>query len=279
MIIVDTSQVILSNLMMQIGNHTNAKLEENMVRHMILNSLRSYNMKFKNEYGKMVLCCDGPNCWRYKHFPYYKRSRKKNRENSELDWKTIFEFINNIIQEIKEFLPYKVLKCEGAEADDIIATLVKQNKGNDILILSADKDFIQLHTNKVKQYDPVRKRWISNKDPKTYLHEHILKGDSTDGIPNVLSSDDTFVIGKRQRPMTRKRLDYYLSLDASSIENEIGKNYERNKRLIDLNYIPDNIIEKIDDEQNNNQTNDRSKMMSYFIDKKLKNLTENISEF
>lgn len=279
MIIVDTSQVMLSNLMMQIGNHTNAKLEENMVRHMVLNSLRSYNMKFKNEYGKMILCCDGSNCWRYDYFPYYKRSRKKNRENSELDWKTIFEFINSITEEIKQYLPYKVLKCEGAEADDIIATLVKQNKEENILILSADKDFIQLHTDKVKQYDPVRKRWISNKDPKTYLLEHILKGDSSDGIPNVLSSDDTFVVGKRQKPMTRKRLDYYLSLDDNSIEKELGKRYQRNKTLIDLNYIPDNIVERIDDEKNKNQTDDRSKMMNYFIDKKLKNLTENISEF
>ena len=236
-------------------------------------------MKFKNEYGKMILCCDGPNCWRYDYFPYYKRSRKKNREHAELDWKTIFEFINSITEEIKQYLPYKVLKCEGAEADDIIAILVKQNKEENILILSADKDFIQLHTDKVKQYDPVRKRWISNKDPKTYLLEHILKGDSSDGIPNVLSSDDTFVVGKRQKPMTRKRIDYYLSLDDYSIEKELGKRYQRNKTLIDLNYIPDNIVEKIDDEKNKNQTDDRSKMMNYFIDKKLKNLTENISEF
>ena len=55
MIIVDLSQVMLSNLMMQIGNHTNAKIEENMVRHMVLNSLRSYNQKFGAEYGEIVL--------------------------------------------------------------------------------------------------------------------------------------------------------------------------------------------------------------------------------
>lgn len=279
MIIVDTSQVMLSNLMMQIGNHTNAKLEENMVRHMILNSIRMYSMKFKNEYGKMVLCCDGPNCWRYEYFPYYKRNRKTNRSKSELDWNSIFEFMNNITEEIKQYLPYKVLKCEGAEADDIIATLVKQNKKENILILSADKDFIQLHSEKVKQYDPVRKRWITDKNPKTYLLEHIIKGDSSDGVPNVLSSDDTFVVGKRQVPMTRKRLDYYLSIDENSIENELGKNYQRNKTLIDLNYIPDFIIKRINDEENKSQTLDRSKMMNYFIEKKLKNLVEHISDF
>lgn len=270
--------------MMQLGNHTNAQIEENMVRHMILNSLRSYKVKFGAEYGEMVIACDNTNYWRKQIFPYYKANRKKKQENSEMDWKAIFECMNKIRSELKEFFPYRVIDIESAEADDIIGTLVK-NFGNEvggepILILSGDKDFIQLQTyGNVKQYDPTRKKWISHNNPEVYLKEHIMKGDVGDGVPNILSSDNTFVVGERQRPLTAKKMEKYLKMSPNEMETVIARNYFRNAQLIDLNYIPDNIKEKVMDSYNKQNNKDRSKLMNYFIANKLRNLTEHISEF
>jgi len=279
------NQVMLSNLLMQLGNHTNAKLEENMVRHMVLNSLRSYRQKFSTEFGEMVIACDNTNCWRKKVFPYYKANRKKNQEKSEMDWNSIFECMNKIRSELKEFFPYRVIDIETAEADDIIGTLVSKfgqelNTGENILILSGDKDFIQLHKyNNVKQYDPTRKKWISHANPDMFLKEHIMKGDAGDGVPNVLSSDNCFVVGERQKPLTQKRLSQYMGLDPSQYETIIAKNYERNAKLIDLSYTPDEIRTKVMEQYESQKGKDRSKLWNYFIANKLKNLMEHLSEF
>lgn len=285
MIIVDLNQVMLSNLLMQLGNHTNAELEENMVRHMILNSLRSYRVKFGDEYGEMVIACDNTNYWRKQIFPYYKANRKKNIEKSELDWKALFECLNKIRAELKEYFPYRIIDVESAEADDIIATLVSNfgselNTGEKILILSGDKDFIQLHVYpNVSQYDPTRKKWIKHDDPERYLHEHILKGDAGDGVPNVLSPDNVFVVGDRQRPLTAKKLEKIMGTDLEDMETSLARNYSRNVQLIDLSFTPETIREKVMEQFESQKGRDRSKLLNYFITNKLKNLTEHLSEF
>lgn len=281
MIIVDLNQVMLSNLMMQLGNHTNAQIEENMVRHMVLNSLRSFKNKFGSEFGELVIACDNTNVWRKQYFPYYKANRKKSQEKSELDWKAIFECMGKIRQELKDFFPYRVIDVETAEADDIIATLVRTFCDSEkILIMSGDKDFIQLHKyNGVKQYDPVRKKWIYHENPERYLQEHILKGDSGDGVPNVLSSDNCFVVGDRQKPMTQKKITQFLSMDMSEMPELVMRNWHRNQTVIDLSFVPEYITDKVIEQYNVQSGKDRSKLLNYFIANKLKNLMENISEF
>jgi len=284
-IIVDLNQVMLSNLLMQLGNHTNAQLEENMVRHMILNSIRSYRVKFGAEYGELVIACDNTNIWRKKVYPYYKANRKKNLEKSEMDWKAIFDCLSKIRSELKEYFPYKVIDVESAEADDVIGTLVNKfgselNTGEKILVLSGDKDFIQLHTYaNVSQYDPTRKKWIKNSDPVRYLKEHILKGDSGDGVPNVLSDDDTFVTNKRQKPMTVKRIEEFLKQDPNLYDGKVFKNWQRNKELIDLTNTPDYIKEQVLTQFNEQSGKNRSKLLNYFIANKMKHLIEHLSEF
>ena len=280
MIIVDLSQVMLSNLMMQLGNHTNAQIEESMVRHMVLNSLRSYKMKFGDEFGELVIACDNTNYWRKQAFPYYKANRKKNQEKSEMDWKAIFECLNKIRTELKEYFPYRVVDIESAEADDIIATLVKNADAEDkVLILSGDKDFIQLHKySNIKQYDPVRKKWINHDNPTRYLIEHILKGDSGDGVPNVLSSDNCFVIGERQKPLTAKKILNIIE-NIDSLEGPLYRNYQRNKKLIDLTEVPAEIANKVLESYQAQENKGRDKMFNYFIANKLKHLMENINEF
>ena len=276
---------MLSNLLMQLGNHTNAQLEENMVRHMILNSLRSYRVKFAQDYGEMIIACDNTNYWRKKIFPYYKANRKKNIESSELDWKALFECLNKIRSELKEYFPYRVLDVESAEADDIISTLVSEfgselNTGEKILILSGDKDFIQLHKySNVSQYDPTRKKWIKHDDPERFLQEHILKGDAGDGIPNILSPDNCFVVGDRQRPLTAKKIEKIMETDTEELEEPLAKNYWRNAKLIDLSFTPNEIREKVMQQFEAQKNRDRSKLLNYFITNKLKNLTEHLSEF
>ena len=248
---------------------------------MILNSLRSYKTKFGDEYGEMVIACDNTNYWRRQAFPYYKANRKKAQEKSEMDWKSIFECMNKIRAELKEFFPYRVIDIESAEADDIIATLVRTNPFETILILSGDKDFIQLHTyGNVKQYDPVRKKYIKHDNPDRYLAEHILKGDSGDGVPNVLSSDNCFVVGERQKPLTQKKIDALIELGLEGkTDHPLARNFMRNKQLIDLTMIPKEINAKVIESYDSQDGKDRSKLMNYFIANRLKNLTEHISEF
>lgn len=283
MIILDLSQVMISNLMVQIGNHTNTKIEENMVRHMVLNSIRAYRSKFFSEFGEIVIACDNKNYWRRKLFPYYKANRKKNIEKSELDWASIFECMNKIRAELKEFFPYKVIDVESAEADDIIATLTKMaiGTGEKVLILSGDKDFIQLHKYPhVTQYDPVRKKNIVNDNPERYLEEHILKGDSGDGIPNILSSDNCFVVGERQKPMTQKKIDSFIELGIiGKFDHPNFRNYVRNDTLINLDKIPADITVKIQESYIDQKDKDRSKLFDYFMANKLKLLTEHLGEF
>jgi len=279
MIIVDFNQVMISNLMMQIGNHTNIPIEEGLFRHMVINSLRTYKQKFSTEYGELVIACDDKNYWRKQVFPYYKANRKKNREASEINWTHVYDIFNRVKQEIKENFPYRLIQVETAEADDIIATLVQESK-EEVLILSGDKDFVQLQLhNNVKQYDPVRKKWIAHNDPKRYLFEHVLKGDQGDGIPNVLSDDDTFVTEKRQKPLTQKKIDTIYNDGVMLLDRAIDRNYMRNKQLVDLSMIPDHIRNEVINKYREESGKDKSKLFNYFITHKLKNLMENIGDF
>jgi hypothetical protein len=278
MIIVDFNQVMISNLMMQLGNHTNIPLEEGLFRHMVINSLRSYKQKFQSEYGEIVIACDDRNYWRKQVFPYYKANRKKNRDASEINWNQVFDIFNTIKAEIKEYFPYRVIQVESAEADDIIATLVTENKDKTILILSADKDFVQLQKYAtVRQYDPIRKKWIKEDNPQQYLYEHILKGDQGDGIPNILSDDDTFVTDKRQKPMTQKKMDLFKSQGIS--QDMLKRNFARNELLVDLTKIPDNIRNGVINKYNEENGKDRSKLFNYFISHNLKLLMDSVGDF
>ena len=269
---------MISNLMVTI-NRDNLELSEDLVRHMVLNSLRGHNKKFRKEYGEMVIACDSGNVWRKQAFPNYKAGRKANREKSEHDWAMIFDILSQVKNEIKTFLPYKVIELETAEADDIIAVLTRRVKEK-ILILSGDKDFIQLHNARIKQYNPVLNKFVGqDENPSLYIREHILKGDRSDGIPNVLSDDNVFIEGRRQRPLSKKKIEAWCNEIAPTFNDEEQKNYERNKTLIDLNCVPKELEDKINREFENFEVATRDKILGYFINKKLKTLIEVIDEF
>ena len=275
--------------MVQINGKNAETLSEDLVRHMVLNSLRAHNKKFRKEYGEMVIACDSGNVWRKQIFPNYKAGRKANREKSEHDWDAIFNMLATIKNEIKTFMPYKVIEVESCEADDIIATLIKKVKNmiipehkRKILILSGDKDFIQLHGPNVRQYNPVLNKFVGKgEDPVIYIREHILKGDRSDGIPNVLSDDNVFIEGRRQKPLSKKKLNNWVNdvFFYTNFTEEEEKNYNRNRKLIDLSSIPQEIEDKINNEFNDVKVASRDKILGYFINKKLKTLIEVIDEF
>jgi hypothetical protein len=293
MILVDLNQVMISNLMAQIGNHTNIDVDENLLRHMILNAIRGYRKKFNADYGELVICCDSTNIWRKDYFPYYKAHRKKARQDSELNWHDLFNSLNKVRDELKEHFPYKHLRVDAAEADDIIGVICHEHGAllgdgqEKILILSGDKDFAQLqkYTN-VHQYDPVRKRHLKHNDPHKYLLEHILKGDRGDGIPNILSPGDTFVIGKRQKPLRQTTINTISGIigdkDFDDVEKSFAEewvpNFIRNRTLVDLSLTPGSIRTRVL-KQFDQEPPARGKLFNYFIKNQLKNLMENIGEF
>ena len=278
MIIVDINQIMISNLMVTI-HRDNLELGEDLIRHMVLNSLRGHNKKFRKQYGEMVIACDSGNVWRRTIFPNYKAGRKANRDKSEHDWEYIFDLLSKVKNEIKQFLPYKVIEVESVEADDIIAVLCKRTNEK-VLILSGDKDFIQLHNDRVKQYNPVLNKFVGQgENPSLYIREHILKGDRSDGIPNVLSDDNVFIEGRRQRPLSKKKIEGWLNEVLPTFTEEQEKNYLRNRQLIDLSFVPEWLEQNINREFNDVKVATRDKILGYFINKKLKTLIESIDEF
>jgi len=284
MILVDMNQISVASVMMHLHLTKAPKVDESMVRHMILNSLRMYRERFLNEYGELVICYDSKHYWRRDFFPEYKANRKKSREGSGHDWDAIFKCLNNIRDELIEFMPYKVLEVYGAEADDIIAALAGELEFDNgkTLILSGDKDFIQLHKYKnVTQYSPITKKFVSGIDPDVYLYEHILKGDTSDGVPNVLSVDNTFVDGIRQKPLGKKKIEQWAGPLCEQLlpNDEVRRNYQRNKKLIDLKESPIELHIECVQAYHDAPEGDRSKLLNYFIEKRLKNLMETIGDF
>ena len=277
MILLDYSQIALSNIIVQKLN------DENMIRHMILNSIRMYNKKYRNDYGQMVICADGMNTWRKEFYPQYKASRKKGRDSSGLDWQEIFRVLNLVRDEIKENLPYKVLHMEGCEADDIIGALTYETqefgKFEPVMIISSDKDFIQLQKfSNVKQFSPIQKKAVTEKHPRKYLFEHVCRGDKGDGIPNVLSPDNCFVDEIRQTPLKQNLIDTWID-DESIMPEEITRNFQRNKKLIDPNEIPNDIYNNIVNTYDDQKPAMKMRVLNYLIKKRCNNLIEVVEEF
>jgi 5'-3' exonuclease len=281
MILIDFSAISISAIVVQ-----KMDVDENMIRHMILNSIRMYNHKYGKKYGDVVLACDS-STWRRDYYPQYKANRRKGREESSTDWDEIFRILNLVLDEIQENMPYKVIKLRGCEADDIIGTLSEYTqefgKNEPVLIVSSDKDFIQLQRfPNVTQYSPMQKKVIKHEDPAMYLLEHVFRGDSGDGVPNVLSHDDTFVNGDRQGAVTAKRLKNWIdNIDnlESVMTTEEYKNFARNKKLIDLSQTPQELKDAVIEIYENQVPAKPSKVLPYLISKRCKQLIGCIEEF
>lgn len=287
MILVDLNQVLLAGLMAQIANaKPKIKLEEDLIRHMVLNIIRNHLKNFRKDYGEVVLCSDNRKYWRKDFFPFYKAHRKKSREKSDLDWRLIFDMLTKFKQELKENFPYKVIDVEGAEADDIIGILAPRHvMHEDILIISSDGDFLQLQMYNgrsqytIKQYNPAQKKFIVSEDPIKELKLKIINGDAGDGIPNILSASDTFVTGQRQKRMTEQKVNKYINEEYINYDTIANTGFTRNQVLIDLRMIPGDISTKIINTYEETKPASKGKILDYFIAHKLKNLMDVIEEF
>lgn len=279
MILIDYNAIAIANIVTQ-----KLDIEENFIRHMILNSLRMYRSKYRNKFGELVICTDGMRNWRYDVYPHYKFKRKDARKESKMDWNEVFRITNMVLDEIEENFPYKVVRHENCEADDIIAALCADTqefgRHQDVLIVSSDKDFAQLQKySNINQYSPMKKRMIKEDTPRKQLMELIMKGDQVDGIPNVLSNDNCFVEGIRQTPLRKNILDQLIN-DPKSQGDEIYRNYCRNKKLIDLSETPQTVKEEIIYRyENQDKWGNKGKVFPYLVEKRCRQLLENVEEF
>lgn len=289
MILIDNNQVLLGSIF-ALTRGDMSQVSEDLLRHTVLNIYRTYRQKFR-DYGEIILCHEGGKCWRNSVFPQYKQNRVKDKASSDIDWKSVYRMIDGIREEIREVFPYRHMRVQGAEADDIIATLTKNISSKEpIVIVSSDKDFqqLQIYPN-VKQWSPVTKSFVVCKDPTQFLLEHILGGDSGDGIPNILSDDDCFVVeGKRQSPLTSKKSsaiqDNLLVMGNvigvnSNMPEKIKRNWDRNRCLVDFRYIPVELENAIMDKFNEPIPPRKGNVLSYLIEHRMKNLMEVVSEF
>lgn len=289
MIIIDLQQVLLANLHMQLKGHTNAQLDESMLRHMSLNSIRAYNFKFRKDYGELVIACDARHTWRRDIFPYYKIRRKAARAKSELDWTTIFQALGNIRSELKEFFPYRVIEVDNAEADDIIGTLAHRFGITDqfgfgevvpVLIVSGDKDFKQLlRYENVKIFDPIKKIEVKLDNPDDFQMELIMRGDPGDDVPNIMSQDDSFASGTRQKQLRETKIEELKATPFANWPEHVQRNFFRNKKLIDLWDIPQEVQDAINSEYDAEGGKGRMKIFNYLMDKELTQLIMSVSEF
>ena len=280
-LIIDFSQVVISGLQGAMSSSRINVLDKDLCRHLMLNSIRTSVFKFKRDYKNIIIACDSRSYWRKEVFPHYKSGRKKNRDKSTLDWAMIFEVMTEVKQELKENFPYKVIEVDRAEADDIFGTLVPRLASNEsVMMVSSDGDFKQLHQyGDVKQYSSMLKVFVKSPNPQLELKEKILTGDSGDGIPSCLSNDDVFVLGIRQKPLTAKIKERLLPLDFNDPTIEFSRNIQRNKLLIDLTMIPQDVKDAIIEEYDKEQTGSKNMIMKYFIKNRLNMLLECIDEF
>ena len=283
MILLDFSNIIVGSIMVSHKIPDTERFGEDFIRHLVLNSIRSYRNKYKNKYGEIVICTDFHSSWRKEVFPFYKAHRKVERDKQKaekgMDWSALFETINKIIIEIDTFFPYKVIRVEHAEGDDVIAVLSRTFKEKS-LIVSSDKDFSQLYKYKwIRQFSPMKQKMLNDIDPIMYLKEHIIRGDKGDGIPNILSDDDCIVSGVRQKSISKKKIVNWLDQDPHDFNDEMKRGWIRNKILIDFDLIPKNIATAILEQYNEEKKYQQGQLVNYFINNRLKYLMENMGDF
>ena len=284
MVLVDFNGLAIGSIMGQLSR--GEELSENLVKHIIINNLRIYRNKYKEaDYGKMVIACDSYS-WRKDVFPEYKAARKANRATDKHDWPLIFDLIESTLDDLRENFPYAVIKIDSAEADDIIGALTVHKAdfgGEDVVIISADKDFIQLQQyGHVEQWSPMFNKMIKEDNPRRYLFEHLLKGDSGDGVPNANSHDDVFTTGSRQTPMTQKAIDKYWDNrdDLEMImKPNVFRNFMRNVQMIDLTNTPDGIREEAINKYENYVYPTRTNILTYLVEHRMKMLVDCAAEF
>ena len=278
MIIIDYSGVATASILGTMYALNSQPLSINLARHTILKAIASYNLMFKKDYGNIVIACDSKYYWRKDIFPFYKCKRAKARDDSDVDWNIVHEYVNTVKEELKEWMHWPVLEVYGAEADDIIFALVP-NLNENVMIISRDHDLKQLQTFPyVQQYNPVEDRMEICEDPSRFIFDHIVKGDSGDSIPNIWSAENSFALSIRQKPATQKRIDPIWNNGNITVPPELQDRYNLNKKLVAYYSVPEDLKINIQ-EAYNKESGKKRDILKYFQKFRLRNLTESLQDF
>ena len=275
-ILIDNNQIILSSIFTA-AKTAQSEDDYGFIRHLVLNTYRKYLSKFRRDYGELIICNDSKNVWRKDFFPNYKKNRSDRQKKSKFDWGKIFNELHTIREEMKDVFPYRFVQVERAEADDIIAVIAKNfHHKEKIMIVSSDKDFQQLQRYpNVEQYSPSKKGILRCDDPYDFLLDHVVRGDSSDGVPNAISDDAVFVEGRRQTRLTNKKIEELKEVGFQQEDNFM----KRNQKLIDLTMVPDYIEEETMRQMETEVSGDRSKILNYMMKYRLRSLIDNLEDF
>ena len=275
-ILIDNNQIILSSIFTA-AKTAQSEEDYGFIRHLVLNTYRKYLSKFRRNYGELVICNDSKNVWRKDFFPQYKKNRSERQKKSKFDWGKIFNELHTIREEMRDVFPYRFVQVERAEADDIIAVIAKNfHHKEKIMIVSSDKDFQQLQRYpNVEQYSPSKKGILRCDDPYDFLLDHVVRGDSSDGVPNAISDDAVFVEGRRQTRLTNRKIEELKEVGFQQEDNFM----ERNQKLIDLTMVPDYIEEETMRQMETEVSGDRSKILNYMMKYRLRSLIDNLEDF
>ena len=294
MILVDYSQTAIAAVYAEAkGEFASAVMSEDMIRHIILNTLRNYKVMFGAEYGKLIVCTDSRNYWRYDLHPNYKGTRKKKKEDSTLDWKEVHRIMDKVRSEIDLHLPFPVIHVDRCEADDIIAVLTKMSQDDvddsslfgepkPTLIISSDTDYVQLQRYpNVKQYSPMFKQMVKAKVSPIYdLNYKLVVGDSGDCIPGIKSDLNCLFEGIRQTP-TKETEKVAWSTNIACVPDKYQSRLEQNRDLIDMTRIPVQYEKAILREYQSkaNEVKKNGPLWQYFATNGLNELLSNINDF
>lgn len=208
----------------------------------MLMSIRALARDFKP--NRIIFCREAHDRnWRYDIYPEYKGNRAAARDSSIVDFSAFFptneEFINNLQDCMKNC---QFLTVPHLEADDLIASIVKTKPEWDIVLISTDKDFYQLHTHSnFKQYDPIKGQYVNVINPDAALMEKIVRGDKSDNIPSIQKGIGSVKFAKI----------YSEGLNDWIVNNNLQEAFDRNTKLISFKSIPIEYQNQVMDAVNN----------------------------
>ena len=201
--------------------------------------------------------CDGSN-WRKNIYPDYKFGRRsKQKTLACVDWDIFKEAKRRAIQFFRD-IGLLVIGTDRAEADDVIYCVART--APNVVVASTDGDMLQLAKWGTKVYNPVKMQFTEELDPNYFLELKVMVGDSSDFIHSIRG---TLTDKKAIWPTSIIKksgdigvLNYLLEheeenpevtvpLPSGAANMKMSDIYIRNKKLIDMEYIPKDITDSI----------------------------------
>lgn len=289
LLVIDVSNIAVATLTANFNPKTQDQINHDIVRHIVLDTIRYNVMKFKAEYPDIVLAFDDNKYWRSGVAPYYKKRRAADKDKSDWDWTRLSGFLNPTYDEVRLNLPYHGIRVDFAEADDVIAVVTEYavSKGKRVMVVSADSDFPVLQRLAgVRQWSPTQKKFITPKygSPRNDLRMKIIKGDKKDSIACIKMRSDYIVSkveGERAPQIRAAELEAWLEAEDPTVgmPEEWAERYRENEKLRDFKFIPKDIANNILEAYNSPKIGNKSKMQKYFTEHKLMRMFEKISDF